>query len=142
MSSLTNFSFKATLGIFFQNSETTFSKQFCPNFLCFLCKSQGWNTKKVLKTEHQCTFFSIMNFTNFYPFFGIFLLCCIYSNIFTFFFRGSEVCLERGDSCGNFRYLKKKSNIFILREICKRTQCPPIGTLVCSSSYLISGPMS
>ena len=45
---------------------------------------------------------------------------------FTMFFRDSEVCMERFDSYGDFGYLKKKSNISILREICKRTHCPSI----------------
>ena len=45
------------------------------------------------------------------------------------FFRDSEVCLERCDSYGDFGYLTKKSNIFILREICKRTLCPSVVTL-------------
>ena len=54
-------------------SETTFSKQFSPKFLllCFLCLASGWNTKKLLKTEHQCSFVYIMNFTNVCPFWGI-----------------------------------------------------------------------
>ena len=62
--------------------------------------------------------------------FGAFLmLCCQVSKIFTIFFRGSEVCLERCESYGDLGYLKK-SNIFILREICKRTYCPPLVTPV------------
>ena len=42
--------------------------------------------------------------------------------------QGLEVRLVRCDSYGNFGYLKK-TNIFILREICKRTHCPHIRTL-------------
>ena len=44
-------------------------------------------------------------------------------------FIGSEVCLERCDSYGDFGFKKRKKNIFILREFCKRTHCPPIVTL-------------
>ena len=39
--------------IFFQNSETTFSKQICPIFyvLCTMLKNE---TQQILKMEHQC----------------------------------------------------------------------------------------
>ena len=69
-----------------------------------------------------------MNFTDFNPFYGIFAALRPSFNIFTISFRGSEVCLERCDSYSNFGYLNK-SNIFILREISKRTHCPYIVTL-------------
>ena len=36
------------------------------------------------------------------------LLCGLVSNFFTIFFMGSEVCLERCDSYGNFGYFEKK----------------------------------
>ena len=40
---------------FFQYSETTFSKKFCPNFFLMFCVlSSKMNTKKLLKTKHQC----------------------------------------------------------------------------------------
>ena len=42
---------------------------------------------------------------------------------FTFFFWGSEVCLERWDPNVYFGYLKR-SPIFILWEFFKRTHCP------------------
>ena len=60
----------------------------------FLCQAPEWYTKKLLKTEHQCTFVYIMNFYK--------LL-----SIFTMFFRDTELCLERCDSYGGFGYLTK-----------------------------------
>ena len=48
------------------------------------------------------------NFTIFFfNFWAFLLLGGLVSNIFTFLFRGSEVCLERFDSYGNFGYLEK-----------------------------------
>ena len=94
-----------------------------------MCQAQGWNINKLLKTGHQCIlvlnydFFS-SHFIHFWPFL---LLCRLFSNIFTIYHRGSEVCLERCDSYDNFSHLKNKINI--QREICKRRHCPPIGTL-------------
>ena len=44
----------AEFSIFFQYSDTTLTKQFCPIFYVFFAKAQSWNTKKLLKTEHQC----------------------------------------------------------------------------------------
>ena len=70
-----------------------------------------------------------MVFTNFCPFFGILLLCGLFSNIFTMFFRDSEVCLEIYDSYGDFGYLTKNQNIFFEEEFLKRTHCPSIITL-------------
>ena len=62
--------------------------------------------------------------------FGAFLLLCgLFSIIFQKNVMGSEVCLERCDSYGDFGFKKRKKNIFILREFCKRTHCPPIVTL-------------
>ena len=40
--------FKAKLGISFQNSETTFSKQFCPNFFNVFCAKKKKKKKKNL----------------------------------------------------------------------------------------------
>ena len=53
--------------------ETTFSKQICPNiFLMFsVLVSRMEHKKKLLKTEQQCTFVYIMDFTIFYQFFVI-----------------------------------------------------------------------
>ena len=65
----------------------------------------------------------------FVHFWSFLLLCGLVSTIFTMFFRDSEVCLEIYDWYGDFGYLTKKINIFIWREICKRTHCPPIVTL-------------
>ena len=42
-----------------------------------------------------------------FNFWAFLLLGGLVSNIFTIFFRGSEVCLERFDSYGNFGYLEK-----------------------------------
>ena len=49
-----NLFFKVNLGQrkHFFYSETTFTKQFCPNNFYFLCQAPGWNTKKLLKTKH------------------------------------------------------------------------------------------
>ena len=62
-------------------------------------------------------------------FWAFLLLCGLVSNMFTMFFRDSEVCLEGCNSYGDFGYLIKKSKNFILRKICKRTGCPSIVTL-------------
>ena len=62
-------------------------------------------------------------------FWSFLLFCNTVPNIFTISFRGSEVCLERCDSQGNFDYLEKKQKKIILREFSKRTHCPAIGTL-------------
>ena len=60
--------------------------------------------KKTLKTEHQCTYVYIRNFSNVLSIFGQF--CC-----FTIFFRDSEVWLVRillrCDTYGHFGYLEK-----------------------------------
>ena len=61
-------------------------------------------------------------------FWAFLLFCGLVSNIFTFIFRDLEVCLERCDLYGDFGYLNE-SNIFIMRELCKITHCPFIGTL-------------
>ena len=90
------------------------------------------NIKKDAKFGHKwiLIFFFQKYFSKFFINFQPFLLLCgLVSNVFTIFFMGSEVCLERCDSYGNFGYLEKKSNIFILGEFCKRTQCPSIETL-------------
>ena len=50
--------FMAKLSIFFQYSESSFSKQFCHNFFMFSVlssKMEQNKKKKLLKTEHQCT---------------------------------------------------------------------------------------
>ena len=73
-----------------------------------------------------------MNFKIFVHFGAFLLLSNLVSHIFTILFRGSELCLETIDCYSNFCYLKKKNtkkNIFIPREFCKRTHCPPIVTL-------------
>ena len=43
-------------------------------------------------------------YKKFIHFWAFFLLCNLVSNNFTIFFRGSEVCLERRDSYGNFGF--------------------------------------
>ena len=116
-----NFGFFFILRPHFQNSL------FLIFFFMFSVLNFIMKQKKLLKTKHHCTFVYVMNFTNYCPFLGILLLYDLVSNIFTIFFRGSEVCLEKCDSCGNLGYEKTKD--FILREICKRTHCPPIVTL-------------
>ena len=65
--------FKAQFRFFFKNLRPHFQNSFVPTFfLCFLCQAPEWNTKKLMKIKQQCTFVYIMNFTNFYQFFGIF----------------------------------------------------------------------
>ena len=71
-------------------------------FIFSMLSSRMEHKKKLLKHKQQCTFVYIINFLNCYRFWGFLLLCGLVSNIFTIFFRGSEVCLVRCDSYGNF----------------------------------------
>ena len=80
---------------------------FVPFFFMFSVLDTRMEQKKLLKTEQQCTFVYIMNFTNCNPFLGILLLCSLVSNSFAMFFRDSEVCLERCDSYSDFGSLTK-----------------------------------
>ena len=67
--------------------------------------------KNLLKTEHQCTFVYNLNFSNYYPLWGVFSALGLVSNIFTIFFMHSEVGLAKCDSYGNLtniKILKKK----------------------------------
>ena len=57
----------------FKNLRPHFQNSFFSQiYVMFSVLAPDWNTKKLLKTEQQCTFVYIMNFTNFYPFLGIF----------------------------------------------------------------------
>ena len=97
----------AKLRIYFK-VLTTFSKQFFFSLIFFMFSvlRSRIEHKKLLKTEHQCTFIYIMNFTIFFNIhFGAFLLLYdLVSIIFTIVFIGSEVCLKRCDSYGNFDF--------------------------------------
>ena len=105
-----NFFLKYILGqikIFFKNLRPLFQNSFVPRFFMFSVLSFRMEHKKLLKTEHQCTFFYIMNFTSCCPFWGIFAALRPSFYYFYIFFRGSEVCLEICDSYSNFSYWKK-----------------------------------
>ena len=67
-----------------------------------------------------------MNFTNFYPCWGIFAAL---RPIFCYFFYSWVQKYVWKDVIHTVISAFKKSNIFILREFCKRTYCPPIVTL-------------
>ena len=85
--------------------------------------------KKQLKTEQLCNFVYIMNFPIFINFWAFLVLCSLVSNSLTMFFRDSEVCLERCDSCGDFGYLTKNQIFLFEEKFVKRTCCPSIVTL-------------
>ena len=112
----------------FFKSETSFSKQFCPKICLFSVLNFRMEPKKLLKTEHQCAFVYIMNFTNFRPFWGFFAALRPSLSYFYNFFRGSEVCLERCDSHGNFGFFFNKF-FLLLENFVKRTHCPHIVTM-------------
>ena len=106
----------------------------CSHFFYVFCAKLQDGTQK-----SQCNFVYIMNFTNFYPFLGIFTALRPSFYYFLKKFWGSEVCLERCDSYGSFGYSnKKKKNI--LREICKRTHFPSIGTLALLLFHISQSP--
>ena len=98
-------------------------------FLCFLCKSPGWNKKKLLKTEQQCTFVYIMNLNNFYWLLGIFAALRPSFKYFHIFFQGFSSMSGKVWFIRIFWLFFKNFYIFILREICKRRHCPPSVTL-------------
>ena len=89
----------------------------------FSVLSSRIDTKNLLETKHQMYFCLHHDFYKFLSIFGHF--CYFAAYILFLKIMGSEECLERCDSYGDF-FL---SNIFILGEFCKRTQCPPIVTL-------------
>ena len=90
--------------------ETTFTKEFCPKifFYVFCAKLQDGTPTSYWKPNTSVLLYAswILNF--FFHFWAFLLLCSLVSHIFTNFFRGSALCLERCDSYGNFGYLKKK----------------------------------
>ena len=120
----------------FKNLRPHFQNSFVPTIFYVFCvrlqngtQTSYWkqNSSVILSTSWILQIIIIFFYIYFWAFL---LLCCLVSNIFTMFFRDSEVCLERCDSYDDFGYIIKKSNIFIWREICKRTRCPSIVTLV------------
>ena len=115
----------ANLRIFFFNSETTFSKSFFLNFvLCFCAKLKDRTLKKNYWKPKTSVLLSTSQSLQIRIHFGAFLQLCglFYINKKKI---GSEVCLERFHSYGDFGSFFK-SNIFILREFCKRILCLPI----------------
>ena len=80
-------------------------------FFMFYALGSGKEHKKYIKTEHQCSFVWVLLIL--IPFWAFLLLCGQVVNIFTMFFRDSEVCLEKCDSYGDFGYLtKNQKNLF------------------------------
>ena len=69
---------------------------------------------------------------NFLSFFGHF--CGLVSYIFTIFFMGSEVCLERCDSYGNFGYLEKNQTFLFHENFVKEHSVLLSKSWLCSSS--------
>ena len=60
---------------------------------------------------------------------GFWLLYSLVSHVLTILSKESAICLERCYSYGDFGLFSNVLNFFILREICKRRQCPGIDTL-------------
>ena len=75
-------------------------------------KNCKFGHKFTLKKSIFKTNFTILVLINFWEFL---LLCGLVLNIFTFFFSGSEGCLERCDSYGNFGYLEKIQHFYSRR---------------------------
>ena len=96
----------------------------------FSVLSSRMEQKKAIENRTPVYFFLLHKFFNFLSIFGHF--CCLAAQfqIFLQFVSG----VKKYDWSNVIHtvvlaYLQKKSNIYILREICKRTHCPPIGTL-------------
>ena len=96
---------KVHLRFVFKNMRPHFQNRFVPIFFYVFCaRLKDWtqisywkpNTSVLLSTSWTLQFFS--------HYWAFLLLCGPVSNIFTMFFRGSEVCLERYDSYGDFGY--------------------------------------
>ena len=97
------------------------------HFFYVFCAKLKDKTLKAI--ENRTPVFSCLHheFYKFFIHFGAFLLLCgLVSIIFTNFFMGLELCLERCDTYGNFGL---KKNIFFLWEFSKITHCPPVVTL-------------
>ena len=104
----------AKLRDFFQNSETTFSKRFFLNFFFnVFCANLKERTPKNYWKLNTSVLLSTSWILQFFVHFGaFFLLCSLVSIIFTIIVMGSEVCLERCDSYGNFGFLKIQTFLF------------------------------
>ena len=83
---------------FFSKSETTFTKQLCPNFFMFSVLGFKKENKKAI--ENRAAVYFCLN----HEFLGIF-------DIFTMFFRDSEKRLEGCDSYGDFGCLTKNQTV-------------------------------
>ena len=105
-----------------KKSETTFSKQFCPNIFYVFCARLQNGTQKTYWKPNSSVILStswiLQIFVNFWAFL---LLCGLVSNIFTMFFRDSEVCMEGYDSKGDFGYLTKNLKYYWKRNLLKNT---------------------
>ena len=81
----------------FKKSESTFSKQFCPNnfFYVFCAWFQNGTQKNYWKSNSSVILSTSLILQLFVHFWAFLLLCGLVSNSFTMFFRVSEICLER-----------------------------------------------
>ena len=118
----------AELRIFFKILRPHFQNSFSQLFYIFCAKVKDTTLKSYWK-PNTSVFLSTLWILSTFTHFGAFvLLWDLVSIIFTIFFMGSEVYLERCDSYDNFD-LKQKFKKIIFREFCKRIHCPPIVTL-------------
>ena len=102
--------FKAQLKQKFKNLRPHFQNSFVPTvFFYVFCARLQNGTQKSYWNPNSSVILSTSRILQFFVHFWAFLLLCgQVSNIFTMFFRDSEVCLERYDSYGDFGYLSKK----------------------------------
>ena len=92
-----------------------------------MCLASGWNTKSYWK-PNTSVLLSSSWISHFFEHFGAFLLlCCLFSHILTFFSGVQKYFLK--DVINTVILSIKKKNMLILRELWKRTHCPPIVTL-------------
>ena len=98
--------------------ETVLSQQFF--FMFSVLGSRIEHTKNYWKPNSNVilsTSWILQIFVHFGPFL---LLCGLVSNIFTMFFRDSEVCLERYDSYGDFGCLTKNQTFSFEEKFVKQ----------------------
>ena len=113
---------------FLKNVILHFQNIFVPTFFMLSMLSSRMKHKKAIENRTLVYFCLQHEFKKKMHFGAYLLLCGIVSRIFTIFFRGLEVCMAICDSYINLA-IKKINKDIILREIFKRTYCPPIGTL-------------
>ena len=103
---------KLNLNIWDQIFQTVLSRQF---FMFFVLGSRIKHKKCYWKPNSSVILSTSWILQIFIHFWAFLLLCSLLSNIFTMFFRDSEVCLERCDSYSDFGYLTKNQT-FLFEE--------------------------